>query len=447
MPVVYDQPDPFAPGISSAYGAAQQFSQDAPMIAGLAEHAASMNQSNNQNASQMRFAYANANAQAQNEQANRYAATQAAQANREQSGMELGAQLQTQGNLAQAHIDAGRAQQHEGAMLQDWLNGREITQKETARYQQMNAAVADIRASTLPAEQKEAAILQLKTGIDSYRQRQELAQAKNLEMLSKQHDLATQLEAKKLETMTKVQAMSAPQRIMQNLTPEAEAEIDSQNLSPSERDAAVKAAKKAGKFDTFLIKADGSLEHVKRGAPEKVEKFDSKHALEVAQIAADSVEPRETGLSGKPEPNQKNTQRVWAEYQRLQAEHQAAHGKGATVAPGVVAPPVGGTKSENHAEMAGQEIAAKVQELQARQDIPPQVKTQATFVLQEAQSMLQAAGGKVDDLKPEQRKVYDNLKQTFRNMIPPVPAAPPSRNSADVVRQQINATRNLLPQR
>ena len=44
MPILYDQPGAFAPSISSAYGAAQQFSQDAPTIAGLAQHTAQLTQ-------------------------------------------------------------------------------------------------------------------------------------------------------------------------------------------------------------------------------------------------------------------------------------------------------------------------------------------------------------------------------------------------------------------
>jgi hypothetical protein len=424
MPIVYATPEPFAPGISSAYGAAEQFSRDAPAIIGAASHAADIQAQANARADQMRFAYAQANAESQDRRAALYGRSQEMNANREQQALDIGATLTQRNDEALLEANTRMLQQQQGAVLQNWLNGQDLSQKESMRLQQMKAAVADVQASNLPNDQKMDAILKLKTGIDPLEQRLNTSKQRLMKSQADENEAQTAMLAQRTTTMAKVNSMTAPDRIHDALTPEAQAEIDSQNLNPFERDAAIKAAKRAGKFDRFTIEPDGSMKHVPRTKETAAEKpFDVAKAVKNAQHEAELAVPAdETSLEGKPklsaERLQKRNEYATKVFERIRAEHGGL-GPVPAAQPGPV----------NPREETQNVIAQKQIELETRQDLPPAIKVQMLTAMNQAQQMIQEAGG-VSKLSAEQKRMIEQMGWAYERLgKPPAPTAAPSPQS------------------
>lgn len=197
MPITYATPDPVIPGISAAYGGAQQFSQDAPMIAGIAQHSASLTQQGLAHGDQIRLAYAQANAQAQQHAADRLSQENAGNANREQQGLDLGAQLSQRRDEAQLHSDTQLAAQRQGAELQNWLGQQDLSQKEQMRLQQINTGTGEIESAvqngTLSREQGNENLARLKGWETPLRQRL---------LASQERENAAQTAALEQKTMT-----------------------------------------------------------------------------------------------------------------------------------------------------------------------------------------------------------------------------------------------------
>lgn len=448
MPILYAQPDPVVPGISAAYGAAQQWSQDAPTIAGIAEHSASLQQQGAGRADQLRFAYAQANAQAQNEQANRYAVSQAANANREQGALDLGAQLTSQGNLAELHSNTQQAMQNRGAEIQNWLMGQDLSQKETMRLQQMRGAIADVQESKLPEDQKQDMIMRLKTGIDPLDQRMKASQARNQESLAQEHAAQTEMELAKAKKLVEFNKLSAGEKIRYELTPEAQAEIDSQNLTPFERDAAIASAKAAGKYKTYLLKPDGGLEHIKPDV-EKMAKEEHPSGLtagEYRKIYTDTlrrVEKLSDAVPNKPWSREQitaETEKDMREIHKLPGNFEEYHKM--TQVAGRRSPAAGGAQSalpgpaELQKEMKDENkptasFQSSFQQLEARPDLSPEVKRPVMNNLAMARTLLEKAGGLKNVKDEAERKFILDAARAFENLPPPPPVqqqqqAPPA---------------------
>ena len=432
MPITYATPEPFAPGISSAYGAAQQYSQDAPSVIGAASRAAGLRADAQARAEQLQFAYAQANAQSQDRRAALYTQSEMANADRQQQSLNLGAQLTQRNDEATFEGQARMAQQAQHADLQNWLGQQDLSQKEAMRLQRMKAAVDDVMASNLTPEQKQDAIVQLRTGIDPLEQRLKTSQAKMATAHAQAYQQQAEMDAIKTKKMAEVNKLTASERIHDALTTEAQAEIDSMNLTPMQRDAAIKEAKRQGKFDRFTIDPDGSLTPVvrKEGQGDPAEKaFESsmKHyeiALagslkhhEAYQRIADRIRSElSKDIDKTPEQKEVEVEARMKSYPKpgpLPLPPQRGGASVATPPPGETTPP------PPPAEETG--FQQKIQALSARTDLPANVRTPIVMDMTAAATMLTRAGGPASLTEPEKEFIAQTIK--LYNDLPKAPPA------------------------
>lgn len=198
MPIVYAQPDPMSPAISSQYGAAQQFSQDAPSIIGARTAAARMQQDAQQEEARLALSRQVADAQAQDRRAALYTGSQIAQADRQQQAMNVGAALENRLDLQSMEGQQRIAQIQEHAAASEWLNRQDMTQREAMRLQKLKAAVDEVKSSRLSPEMKDAAILKLRTEIDPLEMRMKQTMTRQAEMRGQMME-AEMARAKRVE--------------------------------------------------------------------------------------------------------------------------------------------------------------------------------------------------------------------------------------------------------
>lgn len=457
MPITYATPEPFAPFISSQYGAAQQFSQDAPAIIRAESDANQFTAANSERADRLRFAYAQANAQAQNDQAERYWRSGAANADREQSAMNLGATLtqrnQESGMEAQARMDYAR----QGAELQNWMGQQELSQKEVQRLQRMKAAVADVEASNLTPEQKQDAILQLKTGIDPLEQRYKATQAKALEMTMqmKQAELRQMKEAELANQQMEVEAKNRGIGVLKRVDPETGR---MQMLFQNPRDGSW--------YDPWGGKS-GSGSGKTEKPPEFKHADNEKEALAEAKgrVGLPPPKPAAGDLSGDSAKAEAEYQRKLDEafrdiYQRRMRDYQTATSGapvvtppqapqgGATVAPRADVPPT--TPAANPPFRAGdvkamtdyqkQAFAGFQQvygDIAARKDLPEEKKVEFLEAV-EGLVDLQAKYGHLGS--PDLTKEDAADRDRFEKKIAAIPA-PPAPSAADRRQKAIDMQR------
>lgn len=171
MPILFQPPDPVAPGISSAYGAAQQWTADAGNIVRAYAEAA-----------QAQRAQQGLGAQAQLAQAQHLGQIGSQQYQAQFQADQQQQQLQMQGEIAQAQLMPSQAAQQKAA-LAAWLNEQELTQADRMQTQQMQQQVSYINNSDqYTPQEKMDLITQLRTKIDPNRQRMQAEQAKQLQM-------------------------------------------------------------------------------------------------------------------------------------------------------------------------------------------------------------------------------------------------------------------------
>lgn len=172
MPIVFAPAEPIRPDISTGYGASQQWTQDAPMLQrqqqGIAEaylQSAAMQQRAAQASQQMQL-----------------------QAHEHMAGLDQQqANQQAHFTLAQQQMGHQSDMQSQHANLQDQLAANQLTRSETMRLERMRNAQADIMANPdLSDEDKHNAVMLLRTGIDSYTQRQHRAQQAGTELHNQQ---------------------------------------------------------------------------------------------------------------------------------------------------------------------------------------------------------------------------------------------------------------------
>lgn len=172
MPIVFAPAEPIRPDISTGYGASQQWTQDAPMLQrqqqGIAEaylQSAALQQRAAQASQQMQL-----------------------QAHEHMAGLDQQqANQQAHFTLAQQQMGHQSDMQSQHANLQDQLAANQLTRSETMRLERMRNAQADIMANPdLSDEDKHNAVMLLRTGIDSYTQRQHRAQQQHVELQNQQ---------------------------------------------------------------------------------------------------------------------------------------------------------------------------------------------------------------------------------------------------------------------
>lgn len=455
MPVVFAPPEPVAPSISSAYGAAQQWSQDFPTLERQQQGIVSANEQARALTQQGQIAAAGRQQQALEQSAhNTLQAETFNQSQEQQQRQFIAARQPSERDVFQAN--AQMAEQQQRAELQSWLGQQDLSQKETMRLQQMKGAVADIEASSLPDEQKQAAIVQLRTGIDGYKVRQQAALTRDLEAQAKQREQLTISAAKTAMDSEKVAAMSAQERnkpvyserILNQVAAEVQ-DLQQQGLlgpmTPQERDQFIKdeAAERdggllghehrlgAGKSEFIAhTKTDAG----KGTAGKGVEKpFDTSKTVKDAQAEAELRVPI---LSKEEETSDRLAKRA-DEAGKIFNEHKAAWETSQPSAQpkreafGGRFKPKPPPTTEEHSKV--ENVAGVVQqsrdELEARQDVPPEVKQQMLTAFGVAQQMLDAVGGDPKKLPESQKKMIEQFGRAYQALgkgtVPPAPTGMP----------------------
>lgn len=180
MPIRYEPPQPLAPGLSAAYGAAEVASRNLPAIASLYANRNRLEAEAGQFQAQLAQRAALSD-QATNQRAAEFGAEVSGR------GREFAQQLTERRAEYAASREPGprdyflaqaeQAQQARRAELQNWLSQQEVGQAEQVRLQRMQNSLAEVMASpTLQPHEKEALALQIRTGIDPVKQRLERQQ-------------------------------------------------------------------------------------------------------------------------------------------------------------------------------------------------------------------------------------------------------------------------------
>lgn len=180
MPIVFQAPEPYSQQISQGAGAAQQFDTTLPTISSL--YAA---------AGRNRAAHAGDAFQ-------QAAAAQAQQASQNFLGEQHAGQQASQMDLLRAGQAGQYGLQQQHAENQAWLSQQQLSQAENLRLQRMQNAAGDISNAinngTMTAEEGNQALVQLRTGIDPLRQRQQRQQmeAQQLQIRNMQEQMGHQ---------------------------------------------------------------------------------------------------------------------------------------------------------------------------------------------------------------------------------------------------------------
>lgn len=197
---------------------------------------------------------------------------QAAINNRDQTQTQQEIAGNQAGSVPQSQIFAAQAQsahQQQAAQLQAQLQQTELTQAENMRLTRMKNAIGDVQNDpTLSTEEKNGLTLQLKTGIDPYEKRQQMATLKAQEQLrqsqSDENDAQTAFKNRSL----KISAMSAEDRRTFDADPSALAEITA-DIQKSHPNMPLKEAGKLAKETALaqnlgvhgVLQPDGKIEY------------------------------------------------------------------------------------------------------------------------------------------------------------------------------------------
>lgn len=184
MPIVFAPPQPVAPGISEAYGRAQMEAQATPTLANLYAEAGRNRQA---------AAIAEANRFAEN---NRVGASlgERAQEHADELQFRKDAFHASQGANARDVFAAqvGEAQNLQHAQLNAWVHQQDMTYADELALKRMQMSVSEVeqayRNNEVTKEDRDAMLLQLRTHIDPYKQRQEKALAQMQESHAKAYE-------------------------------------------------------------------------------------------------------------------------------------------------------------------------------------------------------------------------------------------------------------------
>lgn len=301
MGITFAQPGPFAPGIASAYGSAEQWSKDIPQMNSLAQSVASHQQ-----------AAAQLQTQAALQQSAQSSANANAAANRTQQGNQFNASLDEQANEQQAQIASRQylasqaaqqqiVQANQQAELQNWLSQQDLTQKENLRLQQIQNGIADTVAAgpdgtgVLTKDQVNETLYALKTTAQPLQARKELAQQKLEASRQKQIDQEIQQNAAHQATADKMNSMTLEDKVKyrpdENILAQVEADTDpvDSSLTGIQRVAAEAIRKREvmaevaqrGGLVPWIMKKDGTFDQGKPHEQKADHMEDKKQAQEM----------------------------------------------------------------------------------------------------------------------------------------------------------------------
>lgn len=175
MPIVFRGPDPVAPEIAAAYGAAQVSQQNLPQLAQQYAQQAQMAQQRNLQTAQLGLQAREGDLNRMTQGANIVRDDAARQQALQQQNQQAFARINAEQDQTYFQAEAAAARQRQGAELQAWLNQQDLSQKEKMRLERMRNAIGEVESlvSSKQLTEEEAAnyMIELKTGIDPIQHR------------------------------------------------------------------------------------------------------------------------------------------------------------------------------------------------------------------------------------------------------------------------------------
>ena len=490
MPLTFATPTPFAPGVNSAYGGAQQWSQDAPMLASLEENIAQQYSQGNalraQVGLQSRALNQQGIAQAGNlNEASAESQNQLASSNYQAN---LAANTQLMGQEYNAQAQSGLQQQQ--AQLQSWLNNQDMTQKEQMHLTQQKNAVADINSAvtngTLSPQEGQQAILKLKTGIDAGQQRLQSTMQKKQEMLVQQEQQKGQAQA----AWGEVQKQMAANGVGQTTTPVIDGgikqkyadEFDAQNLGafrqqqqafaatmgaamPAAAEQKYKQARDAYAYKKTLLDPQGIVGHQIQTAPGKAQFVEkkrekpqaadepemllgdaansqlAKQAMAAAEAQAKLEVPIPVNEDGKPQDTNEQLQKRNARAQAIYADKEKVYNEGVSArnklrgkGPYLTGDQGQQTASPMTPQAARKTVADMAESIRTNTAIPGTARFALSQEIEMAKKAVEQAGG-YDKLSPEWKKHIQRIGDMltgYQQQYPSqsaLPPTPPQQNS------------------
>ena len=261
MPISFEQPQPFSPAISSAYGAAQVMQANNALLLQQQQ----MRQSAYEHAAQL----SGQQAMQQAELAQRGAQHRDEMAFRQQA-------LDQEGQVTGRDVfqaQAKMAAQAQSADLQHWYASQEMTQHEAILLQRKRQAAAEVENSNAERSVKDDMLAQIWTGTSILEAKERAARAKQIEQAIQSAKTQDQLNAAKLQMASKAAAMTAAERTPPLYDEGLEDQLDAElvqrqqagevgDLTPQERQAYIRreAQARGGLRGYRIIQPDGSVD-------------------------------------------------------------------------------------------------------------------------------------------------------------------------------------------
>ena len=421
MPIVFQQPEPFAPQISMAYGAAEQGRAAQAQMAQL--YAAQGQMTHQARQAQADRESAGNAANYRNLQTALLAAPEAEVA---RGRLQLARQahqdslMPTEADAFQAHAAAARQQaafqqQQQMAELEASLQRQALTHREEIRLQQQKTALAEVQTDPLLSkEEKQAVSLMLKTGIDPLEVRQRNAQ----------------LETRKLQMEQQKQAMAFQTALMEGSGAQMAAAIQKRIVNIPDGQGGVTQG---------WVDFEGRLNEIPRPKEEKVK---MKSEAEIHKEAKEIAEARHPATTVSDQGKEVLTSELLAARAQelpkvvaeLRAEQQAANtitrgtrtgGAPSPIAEGAQAfNPEGDTLTQAQRNLVAV-YKADLAQIEGNNDVDKPIRVQTATALKDAFKIL-TAHGHPDLMSPPVRERYFmllRLAETGKPR-PPAPAAP-----------------------
>lgn len=466
MPILYEPPQPFAPSISASYGQAEQFDRIAPLLA----------------QQQIANQHAQLQAAAIGQQGAIAAGHQMMQEEQFRQGLyQHGYDAAAGRNLAAAEADARiraapeLARQH--AELSAWLSNQEMTQAENMRMQRMQGAVGEViqgmKEGRFSQEDGENMLMQLKTGIDGYKQRQEKAAAQHAEMQSQMlnqalaRQKAAEVENQQFEAMLKQQGHG----VMNWTDPDGKRHLLIQNPRTGEwynpvRDSHGGEGAGGAKDRAFEYKQEQDVRKEWHDAHKRAREQVDAWSKEKYKDANGKEHYRYGNLAQSDEARQAWTNILMAESgmdPNLETHVRKRLGKpmpgsGSEGQPGGGPPSGGGERQGGPPAMTpeaaretwkpfdpnrpgagnpdqqvwAQGFQQKLVEFEGREDLPPETRMRAQANIRYALSLLSEYGS-YQGMPPDKKALYDK-SQAFVNSLPKAPSGGGSGRYIDTSR-------------
>ena len=200
MPIVFRGPDPVAPEIASAYGAAQVSQQNLPQLAQQYAQQAQMAQQRSLQTAQLGLQAREGDLNRMTQGANIIHDDAARQQALQQQNQQFFTRINAEQDQVAFQAQAAAARQAQAAQLLAWVNQQDLSQKEKMRLERMRNAIGEVNSlvasNQLTPEEAQNYLVQLRTGIDPLEQRARASQARMYEQHAKQYEAQVAMQTK-----------------------------------------------------------------------------------------------------------------------------------------------------------------------------------------------------------------------------------------------------------